>query len=181
MNRHIDRAGTAAAETPVAPARTLTVTWEDPRPAARAGAALAGIDYVRAMAEGRVPAPPIARLMGFELEEVGEGRAVFAVTPGEQHYNPIGVAHGGLAATLLDSCMGCCIHTMLPQGRAFTTLEVKVNYVRPLTAETGRVRAIGTVIHIGGQVATAEGRIVDAGGKIYAHGTTTCILLGARG
>jgi uncharacterized protein (TIGR00369 family) len=157
------------------------VTWEDPRPAARAGAALAGIDYMRAIAEGRVPAPPIARLMGFELEEVGEGRAVFAVTPGEQHYKPIGVAHGGLAATHLDSCMGCCIHTMLPKGRAFATLEVKVNYVRALTAETGRVRAIGTVTHIGGQVATAEGRIVDAAGKIYAHGTTRCILLGARG
>ena|ERR1700674_4222797 len=162
------------------PERTLTVTWEDPMASAQAGAGLAGIDYMRAIAEGKLPAPPIAHLMGFAIEEIGEGRAVFTVEPGEQHYNPIGVAHGGLAATLLDSCMGCAVHTMMPQGRAYTTLELKVNFVRALKAETGRVRAIGTVIHMGGRVATAEGRIVDASGQLYAHATTTCMLLGGK-
>jgi uncharacterized protein (TIGR00369 family) len=187
MSQTTDGAKTAAPSTAAVPKtaappeRTLTVAWEDPMAAAQAGAAMSGIDYMRAVAAGTMPAPPIARLMGFEIEEIGEGRAVFAVTPGEQHYNPIGVAHGGLAATLLDSCMGCCIHTLLPKGRAYTTLEIKVNYVRALRSESGRVRAIGTVIHMGGQVATAEGRIVDDAGKLYAHGTTTCILLGARG
>lgn len=158
--------------------RLRTVTWDDPAAAARAGAAMSGIEYMRAIADGAVPAPPIARLIGFELDEVAEGRAVFTVEPGEHHYNPIGVAHGGLAATLLDSAMGCAVHTMLPAGQFYTTLEIKVNYVRALKHDTGRVRAVGTVIHMGGKTATAEGRIIDAGGRIYAHGTTTCMLLG---
>jgi uncharacterized protein (TIGR00369 family) len=180
MSLPVDRAVTAEPKTAAPPERALVVTREDPLATARVGAAMSGIDYMRAVAAGRLPAPPIARLMGFELEEIAEGRVVFAVTPGEQHYNPIGVAHGGLAATLLDSCMGCCIHTMLPKGRAYTTLEIKVNYVRALKSETGRVRAVGTVIHMGGQVATAEGRIVDDAGVVYAHGTTTCIVFGPK-
>jgi uncharacterized protein (TIGR00369 family) len=179
MDQRIDGRMTAELKT-ADPVRTLTVTWEDPKAAAALGATMSGIDYMRAVAEGRLPAPPIARLMGFDFEEIAEGRVVFGVTPGEQHYNPIGVAHGGLAATLLDSCMGCAVHTTMPLGRAYTTLEIKVNYVRALRAETGRVRAIGTVVHLGGRVATAEGRIVDAAGKLYAHATTTCILMGGE-
>jgi uncharacterized protein (TIGR00369 family) len=126
-----------------APERRIVVTWEDPMAAAQAGARMRGIDYVRAIANGTISAPPIAKLIGFDIDEVDEGRVVFSVTPAEQHYNPIGVAHGGLAATLLDSVMGCAVHTMLPLGRAYTTLEFKVNFVRALKAETGRVRAIG--------------------------------------
>jgi uncharacterized protein (TIGR00369 family) len=118
--------------------------------------------------------------MGFDLAEVSEGRVVFTLDPGEQHYNPIGVVHGGVAATLLDSAMGCAVASMLPKGRAYTTLEIKVNYVRALKFETGRVRAIGSVIHMGGQVATAEARLVDAAEKLYAHATTTCILFGGK-
>jgi uncharacterized protein (TIGR00369 family) len=163
-----------------APARSLTVTWEDPLAAAKLGTSLAGIDYMRAILEERIPAPPIAKLLGFSIDEINEGHVVFSVEPGEHHYNPIGVAHGGLAATLLDSVMGCSVHTMLPKGRAYTTLEIKVNYVRALTATTGRVRAIGKLIHLGGRVATAEGRIVDAADKLYAHGTTTCLVLGDK-
>jgi uncharacterized protein (TIGR00369 family) len=105
--------------------------------------------------------------------EVGEGRVVFAVEPQEYHYNPIGVVHGGLAATLLDSAMGCAIHSLLPEGRAYTTLELKVNFVRALKRDVGRVRAIGKVIHLAGKIATAEGTLVDAAGKLHAHGTTT--------
>ena len=156
--------------------RTRTVKWHDPATVAKAALAMPGAAFLRAIAEGRLPPPPIASLMGFDIEEVGEGRVVFAVDPQEYHYNPIGVVHGGLAATLLDSAMGCAVHSLLPEGRAYTTLELKVNYVRALKHDTGRVRAIGKVIHLGGKVATAEGSIVDAAGKLHAHGTTTCLL-----
>jgi len=179
------RSNEIASEPPAAgaaaspPVRSRTVTWEDPIAAARAGLAMPGIEYLRAIVDGRVPAPPIASLMGFEMDEISEGHVVFTVVPGEHHYNPMGVAHGGLAATLLDSAMGCAIHSMLPKGRFFTTLEIKVNYVKALRHETGRVRAIANIIHFGGKTATAEGRVVDAAGQLYAHATTTCMLLGA--
>ena len=158
-------------------ARTLTVEWSDPAALANAGRTMAGIDFLRAIRDGRLPAPPIAQLMGFRLAEVEPGHAVFEVTPGEQHYNPIGVVHGGLAMTLLDSAMGVCIHTRLPPGTGYTTLEAKTNLVRAITSQTGKLRAIGKVVHLGSRVATAEGRLEDAAGKIYAHATTTCIVL----
>jgi uncharacterized protein (TIGR00369 family) len=159
---------------------TLDVSWDDPKALAEAGRAKSGIDFLRTMAEGRLPPPPIAQLMGFRLVEVDNGHAVFECTPGEQHYNPIGVVHGGLAMTLLDSCMGCAVHTVMPQGSGYTTLEAKVNLVRAITSTTGTIRAIGKLIHSGKSIATAEGRIVDAAGKLYAHGTTTCILLNGK-
>jgi len=158
-------------------ARTLTVEWSDPAALANAGRTMAGIDFLRAIRDGRLPAPPIAQLMGFRLAEVEPGYAVFEVTPGEQHYNPIGVVHGGLAMTLLDSAMGVCIHTRLPPGTGYTTLEAKTNLVRAITTQTGKLRAIGKVVHLGSRVATAEGRLEDAAGKLYAHATTTCIVL----
>jgi uncharacterized protein (TIGR00369 family) len=152
------------------------VTWQDPVALGKAALSMAGAEFLRAIAERRLPPPPIASLMGFDIDEVGEGRVVFSVEPQEYHYNPIGMVHGGLAATLLDSAMGCAIHSLLPKGRAYTTLELKVNYIRALRHDTGRVRAIGKVIHLGGKVATAEGSVVDNAGKLYAHGTTTCLL-----
>jgi len=158
--------------------RSLTVSWDDPIAAFAAGKALAGIDYMKQMIAGKIAPPPIMRLMGFRLKEVGEGLAVFECEPAEQHYNPIGVVHGGLAMTLLDSAMGCCVHTRLAAGVGYTTLEAKVNLVRAITAKTGTIRATGKVIHLGGKTATAEGRLEDAAGKLYAHGTTTCIILG---
>ena len=124
MNQIVQPVASAAA------VRTRTVTWEDPLVFARAGATLAGIDYLRAVAQGKLPPPPIALLLGFDIEEVAEGRVVFTAATGEHQYNPIGVVHGGLAATLLDSAMGCAVHSRLPKGRGYTTLEIKVNYVR---------------------------------------------------
>ena len=114
--------------------------------------------------------------MNFRISELSEGRAVFVVEPAEYHYNPIGVVHGGVAATLLDSAMGCAVHSTLPAGATYTTLEIKVNYIRPMTADTGQVRCEANTIHLGGRTATAEGKIVDEKGKLYAHGTTTCII-----
>ncbi len=141
------------------------------------GRKLAGIEYIRQIFEGELPPPPIAELMGFRGVEFERGRAVFEMTPGPQHYNPIGSVHGGVALTLLDSAMGCAVHTTLEAGVGYTTLEVKANLVRPISAETGLIRCEGTVIHAGSRVATAEGRLVDATGKLLAHGTTTCLIL----
>ena len=115
--------------------------------------------------------------MNFALVEVAEGRAVFAMTPTEYHYNPIGVVHGGVAATLLDSAMGCAVNAALPVGMGFTTLEIKVNYLRPLTMATGPVRAEGTVVHLGRRVAVAEASLSDASGKVYATASATCLIL----
>ena len=159
---------------------TLSVSWDDPRALAESGRGMAGIEFLRTMAAGKLPPPPIAQLMGFRLVEVDNGLAVFECTPGEQHYNPIGVVHGGLAMTLLDSCMGCSVQTVMPAGSGYTTLEAKVNLVRALTSTTGKVRATGRLIHAGKSIATAEGRIEDASGKLYAHGTTTCIILNGK-
>ena len=131
---------------------------------------------MRRVMTGEVPPSGMVQLMNFKLVEVSEGRAVFTIKPDERHYNGLGIAHGGLAATLLDSATGCAINTMMPAGRIFTTLEMKINYVRPMVRETGEVRCEANVIHVGGRIATAEGRIVDCDGKLYAHGTATCML-----
>ncbi|HWI34921.1 MAG TPA: PaaI family thioesterase [Burkholderiales bacterium] len=158
-------------------ARSLSLQWADPAALAAAGRKMTGLDFLRAIRDGDLPPPPIAVLMGFSLTEVEPGHAVFECTPGEQHYNPIGVVHGGLAMTLLDSAMGCCVQTRVPAGSGYTTLEAKTNLVRAITDKTGRLRAIGKVVHIGSRIATAEGRLEDASGKLYAHASTTCIVL----
>src|SRR5689334_20707119 len=154
----------------------LTIGWEDPRRLAEAGGGMSGAEFLQKIVAGELPGPPFAALLNFKLVELGEGQAAFAVEPAEYHYNPIGVVHGGLAATLLDSAMGCAVHSVLPAGAGYTTLEIKVNYVRALTAETGLVRCEARVIHVGGRTATAEGKVLDAAGKLYAHATTTCLV-----
>ena len=135
------------------------------------------MDYIQAIFRGELPAPPIAELIGFRGVSAEPGRAVFELEPGMQHYNPIGSVHGGVALTLLDSAMGCAVHTLLEAGVGYTTLEVKTNFVRPITADTGLIRCEGVVIHRGSRIATAEGRLTDAAGKLLAHGTTTCLIL----
>lgn len=157
-------------------ARTRTFSWEDPHALAEAARGLSGMEYLRKIVEGELPRPPISAMMNFGLAELEEGRAVFTVEPAEYHYNPIGVVHGGLAATLLDSAMGCAVHSMLPAGAGYTTLEIKVNYVRAMTTETRGVRCEARVVYVGGRTATAEGRVTDGSGRLYAHGTTTCLI-----
>ena len=160
----------------------MTRTAEDEKHEDRAGErrALSGLEYMRQLLTGEREPSGMARLMNMRLVEVSEGRAVFAVEPDERHYNGLGIAHGGLAATLLDSALGCAINTVMPAGRVFTTLEMKINYVRPMRRETGEVRCEAEVLHAGSRVATAEGRILDAAGKLYAHGTATCMLFRSR-
>ena len=159
-------------------ARTRTYSWDDPVELLSRTAGMSGIEALRLIAAGELPPPPIGKTLGFGPIEVEEGRATFTIEPAEFHYNPIGVVHGGLALALLDSAMGCAVHSTLAAGVAYTTLEVKANFVRPLTSSTGLIRCTGTVVHGGRTVATAEGRIVDADGKLYAHGTSTLLIFG---
>ncbi|MBK7896835.1 MAG: PaaI family thioesterase [Anaerolineaceae bacterium] len=156
--------------------RSRTYTWQDPTPTANAARQKSGAELFAAMINGSLPAPPIADTLGFSLTEVGEGTAVFEIDCSEFHYNPIGTVHGGVIATLLDSAMSCAVHTLLPAGSGYTTVEMKVNFVRPILANTGPLRCLGSVIHGGRRIATAEGQLVDAHGKLYAHGTTTCLI-----
>jgi uncharacterized protein (TIGR00369 family) len=137
---------------------------------------MSGLDFLRAIVDGRLPAPPITETLGFTLAEVAPGFALFTMTPGFKHYNPIGGVHGGVAATLLDSCMSCAIQTHCAPGTAYVTLEFKVNMVRPITDKTGPIRAEGRSLHVGRRSGTAEGRIIDGNGALLAHGTTTCLV-----
>ncbi len=160
-----------------AQSRTRTYSWDDPMTGAERGRYMSGIEYLKAIKAGELPPPPIANTLEIGISEIEEGRVVFTVVPEEYHYNLIGTVHGGLAATLLDLTLGCAIYSMLPAGTGYTTLELKINYIRAMNALTGKVYCKGKVIHVGGRVATAEGYVTDAQNKLYAHATTTCIIL----
>ncbi len=138
---------------------------------------ISGLQLLTAIMEGTLPAPPIQKALDFRLVEVALGHTVFAGTPKFEYYNPIGSVHGGYTAALLDSCMACAVHSTLEVGYSYATLEIKINYVRAMTTDTGEVRAEGKVINSGKRIATAEGRLFDSVGKLYAHGTTTCLIL----
>ena len=156
--------------------RQRTIEWHDPVETAGLGRGLSGPEYLDRIRSGAVPPPPIMVTLGFRLAEIGEGFAVFDMKPEEFHYNPLATVHGGVICTLLDSAMSCAVHTLLPKGRAYTTAELKINFVRPITRETPLVRAEGRVIHPGRQLATSEGKLVDEKGRLYAHGVATCLL-----
>lgn len=138
---------------------------------------MSGLAFLRGIADGSLPQPPICATLGFRLAEVAPGFALFTLTPGVQHYNPIGSVHGGVIGTLLDSCMSCAVQTHFQAGTGYTTLEYKVSMVRPITEETGPIRAEGRSLHVGRRSATAEGKLLDAKGTLLAHGSTTCIIL----
>jgi uncharacterized protein (TIGR00369 family) len=160
-----------------AKARTRTITWDDPMAALDVARGMTGLEFIQAIFSGKLPAPPITATMGFTGADAQEGKVSFYGEAGEHLYNPIGVVHGGFAMTLLDSAMGCAVHTTLAAGEAYTTLETKVNFVRPITLETGRLRCDAAVVHRGGKVATAEGRLIaEVTSKLLAHGTTTCLV-----
>ena len=154
----------------------MTALDHDPVDSARDLAQLDGLTALRAMIAGELPPPPIATLMGFELVEARHGHVVFGVVPGPEHYNPIGMVHGGLAATLIDSATGCAVHTTLPAGTGYTTTDVQVRFVRPITRDTGRIECIGEVVHRGRTMATAQARLT-AGEKLLAHGTASLLIL----
>jgi uncharacterized protein (TIGR00369 family) len=139
-----------------------------------------GLGFLQAIIAGTLPQPPISELLSFHLVEAENGHAVFEGLPEFRHYNPIGSVHGGIAATLLDSALGCAIFSTLHKGDTWTTLELKLNFVRPMTKDTGPVRAEGRIIHRGRTVATSEGDLKDRAGKLYAHATTTCMIFPAK-
>lgn len=162
-------------------ARTRAVAWDDPAPILAAAADLTGLELMRGIADGSLPAPPVAQLLGFGIDRVDEGNVVFTMPPLEAHQNPLGTVHGGIITTLLDSAMGCAVHTTLPPGGMYTTLELKVNFLRPSFAGGATLVAEGTVLHRGSTVVLADATITTADtGKKIAHATSTCLILAPR-
>jgi uncharacterized protein (TIGR00369 family) len=160
--------------------RRRVVTWHDPKASARLGAQMAGLDYLRAMMAGDLPPPPAIELLGITMLSAEPGIVRMGMPVGEYLYNPIGTVHGGTIATLLDSVLGCAVHSMLPAGRGYTTLEIKVNYLRAVTEATAEIVAEGRTVHVGRQSAVAEGRVTDESGRIYATASTTCLVFDHR-
>ncbi|MEU6665910.1 PaaI family thioesterase [Streptomyces sp. NPDC046727] len=156
--------------------RSRTFEWQDPGISAAAVGRQSGLDFLRSVLSGRLPAPPIMATLGFSLEEVEFGRVVFAVEPGEEHYNPIGSVHGGVYATLLDSAAGCCVQTVLPAGMGYTSLDLSVKFLRRITVDTGKVRAVGTVLSHGRRTALAQAELLDSEDRLLAHATSSCMI-----
>jgi uncharacterized protein (TIGR00369 family) len=151
-------------------------TWPDPALTASAARGLDGLTFLRQLAAGEVPPAPIATTLGMTLEDVDEGRVVFGLEPAEFHYNPIGSVHGGVYATLLDSACGCAVHSALPAGARYTSLDLTVKFLRGIDVGTGPVRCAGRLIHLGRSTALAEARLTDAAGRLYAHATSSCMV-----
>jgi uncharacterized protein (TIGR00369 family) len=165
---------------PGAQVRHREVTWEDPLVSAAQALDLSGLDFLRGIIAGRIPPPPIAVLFGMSILAAEPGQVTFGLDVGEHLYNPIGSVHGGVFCTLLDSAMGCAVHSSLERGQAYTTLELKVNLVKALTVRTPNVVATGQVVSAGRRVVTASGQITGPDGTLYAHATTTCLVLAPR-
>lgn len=158
------------------PERSRTVTWHDPQRSAQTGLAMAGIDYLKAMVEGTIPPPPIAQLIQMDFTEAEPGRVVFTCTPDESAYNPIGAVHGGLVCTLLDSVAGCALHSTLPAGKGYTSVEIKVSYLKAVRATSGPLTAVGTVVKAGSRVGFTEGVVTDASGAVVATASSTLLV-----
>lgn len=155
-------------------------SWTDPAETATVARDADGLSFMRMLVAGDVPPPPIATTLGFTAEAVERGRVVFGMEPAEYHFNPIGSVHGGVFATLLDSAMGCAVHTVLPARSRYTTLDISVKYLRPLGLDSGHLRCEGVVVHEGARIALAEGRLFDGAGGLCAHATSTCMLFRSR-
>jgi uncharacterized protein (TIGR00369 family) len=158
------------------PTRERSYTWSDPALIAAEAMQMDGLAFFAAMAEGKIPPPPIAATLGMDAMTVTAGQVAFSLTPQEFHYNPIGTMHGGAFATLLDSACGCAVHSALSAGTFYTSLDLAVKFLRPVTVATGKITATGTVTHLGRRTALAEARITDAAGKLYATATSSCLI-----
>jgi len=156
--------------------RERLVRWDDPTALADAGRTMSGRAFLEAMLHGDLSSPPICHLVDFAISGVGDGQVDMTLTPQESQYNPIGSVHGGVIATVLDSVMGCAVHTRLPAGRGYTTLEIKVNYLRGVTRDIGPMTAAGRVVHLGGRTAVALASLSDKTGRLYAEASTTCLI-----
>ncbi|MFI9648301.1 PaaI family thioesterase [Streptomyces sp. NPDC052040] len=161
--------------------RTRTYAWDDPAVTAAAAGRTSGLEFLRELLAGRLPAPPVVATLGMALTEVERGRVVFSLVPGEEHYNPIGSVHGGVYATLLDSAAGCAVHSVLPEGMAYTSLDLTVKFLRPVTVDTGEIRAVGTVLSSGRRTALAQAQLLDGADRLLAHATSSCVLFPTSG
>ena len=159
-----------------ATSRERTTSWQDPSITASRLGRESGMEMLQAVRDGRLPAPPIATTMGFDLDEVEDGRAVFSLEPAEHHYNPIGSVHGGVFATLLDSATGCAVHSTLPAGVGYTSVDLNVKFLRGMSASTGRVTCEGRVVNRGRRLVLAEATIKDDAGRLLATATSSCLL-----
>ncbi|GAB3143310.1 GNAT family N-acetyltransferase [Marisediminicola antarctica] len=177
IGRQATKGGSVQVALLAAPARSRVVEWADPTIGTRAAQSMSGLEYIRAMIDGTVPPPPMAALMRMAPVAAGAGTTTFECLPDESHYNPIGTVHGGLVCTLLDSAIGCAVQTTLPADQGYTSIEIKVSYLRPVRADTGRLTAVGTVTKPGRRVAFAEGTVVDAQGKLIATASSTCLVI----
>jgi uncharacterized protein (TIGR00369 family) len=157
--------------------RERTFTWADPGAILAAGVGRSGTEVLAGFRDGAIPPPPITQALDFEGTAFGEGTAECRLTPQEFHYNPLGTVHGGVLATLLDTACGCAVHTLLPAGVFYTSLDLSLKFLRPVTVQTGPVTAHGNVVHLGRRTALAEARITDAAGKVYATATSSCLIL----
>jgi uncharacterized protein (TIGR00369 family) len=157
--------------------RTRTYSWEDPAIGAGQAMHMAGLDYIEALQRGELPPPPLMHTLDFKLEEIAPGKAVFSFQPQEFHYNPIGSVHGGVITAALDSAMGCALHATLGAGTGYTTLELKVNFLKAVNIQCGRLYATGKLIHSGRTTALTEAQLHDQEGRVYAHAVSTCLLL----
>ncbi len=178
-----DRGGAMSASAPQASdvwgtPRSKRVTWHDPRSTAARAAELSGLDFLQAIIDGRLPPPPIANLMGARLVSVGQGEAHFSVTPDESVYNPIGMVHGGLLCTMLDSAAGCSAHTLLPAGVGYSSIEIKVSFLRPVHADNGELDIRGRALRVGRGVAFTEAHARDGNGELVGHATSSLAVVG---
>ncbi|WDF66972.1 PaaI family thioesterase [Sphingobacterium oryzagri] len=156
--------------------RTRTYDWESPLDTAGKAQTLTGLEFLKGILNGEIPAPPIAKTLDFQTLSVEEGKILFEFTPYEFHYNPIGSVHGGVISTVLDTAMGCAVHSVLPQGVAYTTLELKVNFVKAVTIKSGKLLVEGRLIHSGRTTALVEADLKSESGTLYAHGVSTCLI-----
>ena len=143
--------------------------------------AVAGLDFLEGLRKGAHPAPPFAAVTDIWIVEVESGRVVFEASPSSRFYNPLGTVHGGWISTLLDSAMGCAVHSVLKPGQGYTTIDMTINFVRPVFEKTGKLKCQGKIIHAGGRAATAEGRVWDEAGTLIAHGSETCMIMAVPG
>ncbi|MFF3511818.1 PaaI family thioesterase [Streptomyces sp. NPDC002573] len=161
--------------------RSRTYEWDDPAVTAEAAGRMSGLEFLHELLAGSVPTPPIIATLGLVLSEAEQGRVVFTLVPGEEHYNPIGSVHGGVFATILDSAAGCAVHSTLPFGMAYTSLDLTVKFLRPVTVDTGEVRAVGTVLSSGRRTALAQAQLLDSSDRLLAHATSSCVLFPTPG
>jgi len=157
--------------------KSRTFTWEDPTEGAQKAQQMSGFDYLQAMNDGRIPLPPLLHTLDFKVDHMEPGEVIFSFQPQEFHYNPIGSVHGGVISAILDSAMGCSLHSLLPAGVGYTTLELKVNFLKAVNIQSGILKATGKVIYSGSRTALTEARLTDDKGVVYAHATSTCMIL----